>query len=135
MNLNFAVETNPDRLAQIKSTDYHVDNIVYTTARNCISNPGDFYLIPNRPLVEDRVTVVYLAAFDGHREIFLLGYTKEVTPDRSSYYADMSRVFSAYPVDFWLVGETTNMPETWLDHSNVRAINYQDWISYCDVSQ
>ena len=135
MNLNFAVETNPDRLAEIKNTDYHVDNIVYTTTRNCIQNPGDFYLIPNRPLVEDRVTVVYLAAFDGHREIFLLGYTKEVTPDRSSYYDDMSRIFSAYPVDFWLVGETTNMPESWLDHPNVRTTNYQDWISYCDVSQ
>lgn len=135
MPLNFAVETNPERLAQIKKTNYQIDNVVYTTAKNCIANPGDFYLIPNRPLVEDAVTIVYLAAFDGHREIFLLGYDKEVRPGRDSWYRDLSSVFSDYPVDFYLVGEPSNMPETWLDHANVRAINYQDWISFCDVSQ
>ena len=135
MRLDFAVETDAQRLADIKATDYHVDNIVYTTSRNCIHNPGSFYLIPNRPLVEDSVTVIYLAAFDGHREIFLLGYTKETKPERTSYYDDMSKIFSTYPIDFWLVGETTNMPESWLEHSNVRTTNYQDWISYCDVSQ
>jgi len=135
MRLDFAVETDAQRLADIKSTDYHVDNIVYTTSRNCINNPGSFYLIPNRPLVEDSVTVVYLAAFDGHREIFLLGYNNEVQPGRDSWYSDVARVFQTYPVDFYLVGEPTNMPATWLDCANVRTTNYQDWISYCDVSQ
>jgi hypothetical protein len=135
MRLDFAVETNAQRLANIKSTDYHVDNIVYTTSRNCINNPGSFYLIPNRPLVEDSVTVLYLAAFDGHREIFLLGYNNEVRPGRDSWHSDIVRVFQTYPVDFYLVGEPTNMPATWLDCANVRTTNYQDWISYCDVSQ
>jgi len=34
-----------------------------------------------------------------------------------------------------LIGEPTNMPAAWLDCANVRTMNYQDWISYCDISQ
>jgi len=133
MRLDFAVETDPEILQAIKMTDYQIDNVVYTTSRNCIKNPGDFYLIPNRPLVEDNVVAIYLAAFDGHREIFLLGYNKETTAGRNTWIDDITKIFTTYPVDFYLVGEPTNMPDPWLDCNNVRTINYLDWISYCDV--
>lgn len=133
MRLDFTVETSQVGLKKIKDLDYHQDNIVYTTARNCIANPGDFYLIPNRPHILDMATIVYLAAFDAHREIFLLGYTKELDPGRNTWLTDMVRIFDTYPVDFYLVGEPTNMPELWLECPNVRTLNYLDWISYCDV--
>lgn len=135
MRLDFAVETNADTLAEIKQSEYQVENVVYSTARNCIKNPGDFYLIPNRSRIEDSVTILYLAAFDGHREIFLLGYHNETEHGRDSWVGDITKIFNAYPVDFYLVGEPTNMPDQWLDCSNVRSMNYRDWISYCDISQ
>jgi hypothetical protein len=37
MRLDFAVETNTNNLNKILATGYQQDNIVYTTARNCIS--------------------------------------------------------------------------------------------------
>jgi len=135
MRLDFVVETDSSRLPQIKQSTYNQDNVVYTTARNCIANPGDFYLIPNKSLVLDLATIVYLAAFDGHKEIFLLGYTQDIRPGRNTWVTDIAKIFSTYPVDFYLVGESTNMPAAWLDCANVRTTNYQDWISYCDVSQ
>jgi hypothetical protein len=135
MRLDFSVETNASVLANIKQLDYHQNNIVYTTSRNCIKNPGDFYLIPNRSLVEDSVTVVYLAAFDGHREIFLLGYNKETPRGRDTWEQDIEQIFRTYPVEFYLIGEPTLAPESWLECNNVRTMSYLDFISYCDVSQ
>jgi hypothetical protein len=135
MRLDFSVETNASVLANIKQLDYHQNNIVYTTSRNCINNPGDFYLIPNRSLVEDSVTVVYLAAFDGHREIFLLGYNKETPRGRDTWEQDIEQIFRTYPVEFYLIGEPTLAPESWLECNNVRTMPYLDFISYCDVSQ
>jgi len=135
MRLDFTVETRTDELAVIKESSYQQDSVVYTTAKNCIKNPGDFYLIPHRPQIPDLATVVYLAAFDGHLEIFLLGYHKETPGGRNSWVNDVANIFKTYPVNFYLVGESTSMPDEWLDCANVRTMSYRDWISYCDVSQ
>jgi len=135
MRLDFAVETNTDKLAAICDTGIQHDSVVYTTTRNCIANPGEFYIIPYRPQLIDLVTIVYLAAFDGHKEIFLLGYNRETQGGRDTWVTDMANIFSAYPVDFYLIGESTNMPDEWVNCNNVRTMDYQSWISYCDVSQ
>jgi hypothetical protein len=135
MSLDFTVETNSTQLAQVRAAGIQQDNVVYTTPRNCINNPGEFYLIPQRPLIVDLATIIYLAAFDGHQEIFLLGYNKEIEGGRNTWAADIADIFRSYPVNFYLIGESTNMPAGWLDCSNVRTMNYQNWISYCDVSQ
>lgn len=135
MRLDFAVETNQSRLQQLKQTGYQVNNIVYTTSINCVNNPGDFYLIPNRPLVEDMIVAPYLACFDGHREVFLLGYNNETPRGRNTWESDMLKVFMTYPIDFYLIGERTQMPESWMDCSRVRHMTYHDWVSYCDISQ
>jgi hypothetical protein len=135
MRLDFAVETNNEKLDAIHKSGIQEDSIVYTTARNCIKYPGEFYLIPQRPQLVDLATIIYLAAFDGHREIFLLGYHKETEGGRNTWVNDIANIFRTYPVDFYLVGEPTLMYDEWLDCSNVRTTNYQEWISYCDISQ
>lgn len=134
MRLDFAVETNTNNLAAILSTGYQQDNIVYTTARNCIANPGEFYLIPYKPRLIDMTIAVYLAAFDGHQEVFLLGYTDESPGDSLHWQAQLADVFLAYPgVKFYLVGESTRMPDVWVDCFNTQVMTYPEFISYCDV--
>ena len=135
MRLDFTVETRTDPLAKIQASATQQDSVVYTTAKNCIRNPGDFYLIPQRPSIVDPAIIVYLAAFDGHREIFLLGYHQELDAGRNTWIKEISDIFKTYPVEFYLVGEATNMPAEWLDCANVRTMSYRDWISYCDISQ
>lgn len=135
MRLDFTVETDAARLAEIHQLGLQEDSIVYTTSRNCILNPGEFYIIPQRPQIVDMATIIYLAAFDGHREIFLVGYHKETVGDRNTWVDEVTSIFNAYPVDFYLVGEPTLMHDQWLECSNVRTMNYLDWISYCDISQ
>jgi hypothetical protein len=77
---------------------------------------------------------VYLAAFDGHKEIFLLGYSKQMQFDNERWFDNVNEVFQAYAgVKFYLVGEPTIMPDTWLDRANVKTMTYREFVSYCDV--
>lgn len=134
MRLDFAVDVDPKILQTLIENKYYEDNVVYTTARNCIDNPGDFYLIPQNPRLLMPALPVYLAAFDGHREIFLLGYSKQMVFDHPRWFDNVNEVFEAYTgVKFWLVGEPTIMPDLWLENANVRTMTYREFISYCDI--
>jgi len=133
MRLDFAVENQKDGLDTLLATEYPTDHIVYTTPRNCVRYPGQFYLIPYDPQLINMATVVYLAAFDGHQEIFLLGYTDYVEPSHKDWIAQIAGVFLAYPgTKFYLVGESTRMYDDWLDCFNVSTMQYPEFISYCD---
>jgi hypothetical protein len=134
MRLDFAVETNNQQLQDILQSNYQTDNVVYTSPRHCIAHPGEFYLIPLRPNITDMATLIYLAAFDGHKEIFLLGYHRETPNGRIDWIDEITGIFYAYPgVQFYLVGEATIMPESWLNLPNVQTQTYQAWISHCDI--
>jgi hypothetical protein len=134
MRLDFTVETDSDSLNKILESSYQTSNIVYTTPRYCIAHPGEFYLIPLRPRIVDLATVVYLAAFDGHKEIFLLGYTEETAGGNTAWISQLTDIFSAYAgTKFYLIGESTRMPDVWVNCVNVQCMNYRDWIGYCDV--
>jgi hypothetical protein len=135
MRLDFTVETNHNNLNKILETGYQVNNIVYTTARYCISHPGEFYLIPLRPRLVDLATILYVAAFDNHKEIFMLGYTDQTTDaGHNEWIRQVASVFCAYTgTKFYLVGESTRMPDDWVNCPNTAPMTYQEFISYCDV--
>jgi hypothetical protein len=134
MRLDFTVETDHTVLTKILESGYQETNIVYTSPRYCIAHPGEFYLIPLRPRLIDMATVIYLAAFDGHKEIFLLGYTDEVDGGHNEWLQQIANIFSAYRgTKFYLVGESTRMPDVWVNCSNVKTLTYREFIGYCDV--
>jgi len=134
MRLDFAVETRRDNLAQLVESGYAKDNIEYTDARNCIANPGEFYLIPHRPKFLDLVMLMYLAAFDGHQEIFMLGYHRDTEAGHPGWINQVCDVMRSYPgTQFTFAGVPSNVPDVWLDLPNARAINYPDFIGYCDI--
>jgi hypothetical protein len=134
MRLDFAVESDAMHLQEMIVNQYSQDNIVYTSAKNCIQNPGNFYLIPFNPRLLDLVTIVYLAAFDNHKEIFLLGYNREIDVAKPDWHLQITSVMQAYPATkFWFVGEPTNMYDSWLDCANAETMTYRTFISYCDI--
>jgi hypothetical protein len=136
MRLDFTVETDKSKLNNIVETKYQESNTVYTTPRNCMAYPGEFYLIPQNPNLLDIAQILYLAAFDGHQEIFMLGYHTE-TPIDNKYWTNQVRsVMDAYlGVLFYMVGEQTIMPDVWMEASNGRNLTYREFVSHCDVSQ
>lgn len=134
MRLDFTVTTNISILNNLKESKYSENNIVYTVPRNCIANPGEFYLIPQNPRLLDASQIIYLAAFDGHQEIFLLGYNNETPVEHPTWHHQVREVMDAYPGTlFYFVGESTNMFDVWLDANNARTLTYRDFIGYCDV--
>jgi hypothetical protein len=134
MRLDFVVDIDSVQLQKLIDSKYYEDNVVYTTARNCIQNPGDFYLIPQAPRLLMPALPIYLAAFDGHKEIFLLGYSKQMAFDNDRWFDSVNEVFTAYAgVKFYLVGEPTIMPDSWLECANVTTMTYRDFVGYCDV--
>jgi hypothetical protein len=132
--LDFALESDQQKLKQILSTNYQQNNIVYTTPRNCIDIPGEFYLIPQHPRLIDIAAILYLAAFDGHQEIFLLGYNVETPVDQPSWFDQVRQVMDAYAgIKFYLIGEKANMPDVWMEAPNAVDLNYGDFVGYCDI--
>ena len=131
---NFCVETKNEKLAEIISTGYQVDNIVYTTASNCIRNAGEFYLIPFNPRIDIMALPLYLAAFDGHEEVFMLGYNDRSTSDTKNWQDHVNMVIRTYPaVKFYFVNIKSTTPDLWRRNANVECMTYGQWVSYCDV--
>jgi len=134
MPLDFAVETKETQLPTLIENKYSENNVVYTTGRNCINHPGQFYLIPNNPRLLDISTIAYLAAFDGHQEIFLLGYNRDSPVENPTWHTQLCSLIESYAgVKFYFVGEKTNMFPEWLELANAEFITYNNFISYCDV--
>ncbi len=133
MRLNFWVSTDLDQLAQIRATKYGDDTVIYTNSRQVTNNPGDFFLIPLNPNLVDAATAAYLAAFDGHREVFILGTSHEADHGQS-WQQDFQQVFTAYrDTKFWLVGTESNQPNMWRRNRNVACMGYRRFVSYCDI--
>ena len=134
MRLDFVVETRKNQLAELISSGYTENNIVYTDARNCIATPGQFYLVPHKPKLLDLVMLMYLAAFDGHNEIFMLGYHRETDAGHPGWIDQVCDVMRAYSgTQFTFAGVPTNMPDVWLDLPNAQTLDYRDFIGYCDI--
>jgi hypothetical protein len=134
MRLDFAVETNKEILQDILDRKYLTDNIVYTTTRNCLVNPGEFYLIPYNTLMAMEALILWLAAFDGHKEIYMIGYNNLTKGTTSEWMSHVNTVISVFPsVKFTLVGEETIMPVEWRKNANVECMTHRGFVTHCDV--
>ena len=133
MRLDFTVETDSTELGNIIDRGYQVNNIVYTTTRQCLIHPGEFYLIPYNPSMCIEALVVYLAAFDGHKEIFFLGAINDTPASSSGWINQVGRVIDLYrSTNFIAVGSNSTIPNSWYDLPNFKSIDYRTFISYCD---
>jgi hypothetical protein len=135
MKLDFTVETQTDILDELLKKNLHNDGIIYTTPRQCLTHPGVFYFVPYNPVLIKEVLLMYLAAFDGHQEIFLLGYTNQANTGSTAFENQVSQVMQAYlSTKFYFVAEFQHhIPKSWLEHSNAQAFDYRQFVSYCDV--
>jgi len=135
MPFDFVVTTDRLQIKQIITAEYDTSTVIYSNAKICIENPGHLYLVPYAPYVDQLALAVYLAAFDGHEEIFLLGYNQE-TPSLNPrlWIEHVNHVIRAYSTaKFYLVGVESNMPSLWRENRNVECITYRRFISFCDV--
>ena len=74
---DFLVSHGNDIVKELAESEYIKDNIVYTNAIHLLEYPNKFYLIPYNPYADAGTTAAYIAAFDGHKKIYLLGFDEQ----------------------------------------------------------
>lgn len=134
MTLDFYVTKDQIQIQDIVAAGYHERSTVYATPRIVLSFPGRLYLIPQAPAMDAESSVVYLAAFDGHQEIFLIGANRETAWSTASAVESIAQIIRAYDTaQFVAVGIESAMPDQWRRAPNFRVMRYREWISYCDI--
>ena len=154
---DFLVATGTDIIAELANSTYVNDHIVYTNAQHIVEYPGKFYLTPQNPAFDAGAIAAYLACFDGHTKVFLLGYDSDhgmgpvnnIYKDTAGYAASdreqdngqfwaktLSMVINTYPeVDFVRVMPTKEywMHEDLLKLPNLRQIDFRGFVLEADI--
>jgi len=134
MRFDFLVTHSSKHLQPMVDEAYTDSTVVFTTVKNCLDFPNNFYIVPYLPPIDAMAAALYLAAFDQHQEIFMLGYNNETPSGNRKWKEEVNSVIEAYAsTQFILVGVQSNMPDLWRRNVNVRCMDYRKFISYCDV--
>jgi len=136
MQCDFYVEFAQEKLEELKTEKYQERVSVYTHARNCIDDPGQYYLVPYGVRGKSIAVATWLACFDGHKEVFLLGVDaldNEDNPDEK-VIRGMNAVFLDYPsVKFYYVSDGASAHGVWRKNLNFEQMSYAEFVSYCDI--
>jgi hypothetical protein len=73
-NPDFLVAVGKEIVEEIANSNYCANNIVYANADYLLKYPSKFYLIPQNLYFDAGAIAAYLACFDGHKKVFLLGF-------------------------------------------------------------
>lgn len=155
---DFLIVTGEDIVAEIVKIGYWFRHIVYSTHDAVLTYPGKFYLVPQNPLWDAGAIAAYMACFDGHKKIYLLGFDghpNENTIGDANVYVNtpgypkstdlhtgeffirsMLNVMSTYDdVDFIRVMPTKNwyIPEPWRYLPNFTQITFRDFTFEVDL--
>jgi len=140
---------------EIADKEYTNEHIVYSSAAHLLQFPGKFYLLPYDVYADAGTAAIYLAAFDEHKKIYLIGFDghepnwnnnvyagttgydgKNVHIDHSEWILNHKQVFDVYDdVDFvWVTPLGNNLvPEPLRSCLNFRQISFQTLILECDL--
>jgi len=136
LQCDFYVEFDAEKLKEIQQAKYSDRVSVYSHARNCINNPGEFYLVPYGQRGRSVAVAAWIACFDGHKEVFLLGVdgsNSEGTPDQTAI-DHVNRVITTYPgVQFVYVSDGAEAPSDWRNNVNFTRWTYGKFVSLCDI--
>lgn len=154
--VDFLVATGDEFLKEIATNEYSANNIVYASKSNLTKYPEKFMYIPQDPNWNAGAVAAYMAAFDGHKKVYMLGF------DGIDNSTDIYNVYAgtpSYPAktdtileDFWMLSLANVMrtysdtefirvapsrsfrtPEDWKYFLNYRVINFRDFVLEADV--
>ena len=140
---------------EIANSGYTTDHIVYANANQLLEYPQKFYLIPYNPYADAGTTAAYIAAFDEHKKIYLLGFDGHETGWNNNVYAgtagydhqlmpingsewirNLKTLFDTYnDVDWvWVTPRGRNLIPEDLKHClNFRQIDFRKFVLECDL--
>lgn len=151
---DFLVVVNQRMAAEIAENFNSEKTIAISTAENIIKHPGKFHIIPHyRQSMCAGAIATYMACFDGHKKVYLLGFDLHEPGHNNNIYAGtehydaidanmtsepwvnhMYTIFRTYSdVDFVRVMPTKDTPKQWRSCLNYREINKRDFVLEVDL--
>lgn len=153
---DFLIATGDGFIKEIAESDYCANNVVYTNLKYLEQYLNKFNFIPQNPEFNSGAIAAYLAAFDGHKKIYLLGFDGiDNLIDNYIFYADTNNYPSrSTPMseEFWVRSLDTVMktysdtefvrvtptklfrqPEAWKYNLNYRQIDFRQFVLEADV--
>jgi hypothetical protein len=141
---------------EIAKSKYTENNIVYTDSIHLLEYPNKFYLIPYDPYTDAGTTAAYIAAFDGHNRVYMIGFdgqdtanfnynvyagtthydAKDATVLDNKWIKDRATLFRTYnETEFIRVTKkaTEPVPEEWKYYSNFRTVNLNQFVREVDL--
>jgi hypothetical protein len=153
---DFLVAVGPAIIKEIAESGYTDDHIVYTNGTSVLEYPGKFYLLPQNLHFDAGALAAYMACFDGHKKVFLLGYDSYMQPgpvnnvykDTNGYAPSdnienkeyitntLSAIMETYSdVEFVRVMPTAGqwVAEAFSNLPNFRQIGFRDFVLEADL--
>ena len=153
---DFLIAVGDTIIKEIAESGYCDNHIVYTNGDYLLEYPGKFYLIPQNIYFDAGAVAAYMAAFDGHSKVFLLGFdsydskgpynnvykntngylSTQHEQDNTYFTKSLHAVMSTYyntefirvmPCDtHWVHDAHSSLP-------NFRQIDYRDFVLEADI--
>jgi hypothetical protein len=129
---DFLIATGDDIVEEIAGSGYCANNIVYTNSKNLVKYPSNFYLIPQDLPYDAGAIAAYMACFDGHKKVFLMGYDQYDVLD-----APINNVYkntNGYPDDTgttngeFFARSLNDVMTTYSDVEFVRVMTTKDYV-------
>lgn len=153
---HFLIVNNPYIAKEVVDSGYADNNIVITNAKNILKYPNKFHLIPFDRGFSSGATALYLAAFDGNKKVYFIGFDGQDSPasnnnvyagthayaaktaqvDSIKWEQQAAEVFNAYPgVEFIRVMPSAGyrIPEIWKPIMNFRQIDWNSFVKEADI--
>lgn len=135
---DFLVAIGNETLSELAESGYTDKHIVYANAPALLDYPKKFYLVPQDPTWNAGTIATYMACFDGHKKVFLLGFDSDIdiVETDAFYEATMAHVMTVYnDVEFIRVMPTPGwvIPEEWKALTNFRQVDFRGFSLEADI--
>lgn len=134
---DFLVAVDKEKVNTIAESGYCDDHIVYTNAQYLMEYPGKFYLTPQNPAFDAGSLAAYLACFDGHSKVFLLGFDGYSDSAEDTFWVKtLLAIMETYSaVEFVRVCPTAKYICTaeLQRRTNFRQISFRDFVLEADI--
>lgn len=151
---DFLIVLNQKMATEIAENFNSEKTIVISTAENIIKHPGKFHIIPYyRQSMCSGAIATYMACFDGHKKVYLLGFDNQEEDYNNNVYAGtehydaldasvtsepwahhMATIFRTYRnTEFIRVMPRKSAPKEWRSCLNYREITKREFVLEVDL--
>jgi len=130
---NFLVSYNTEILENMIKHGYTQKTIIYTSSSKCIKYPGEFYLMPQSISLQPQPASVWLACFDGHKEIYMVGFDDDGSTIKQKMINSVATIMRTYRDVKFIQVTDIHSHDTWKKEINFESMDFNTYISHCDV--